>query len=227
MPIVTPILLIHICCAMIGVISGFAAMFFRKGSGLHGAAGTVFFVSMLLMSSSGAIIAGFLRPNAVNVVASTLTFYLVSTAWMAAKRRDGKAGAFDVGALVWILAVTTTAMTFGIQAANSPLGKKDGFPPAGYFVFGTVALLHAVGDIRMLRRGGAFGAKRIARHLWRMCLALLIATASLYPGQARLFPKVWRDTNLLSLPVWILLAATIFWVVRVSRFRRVPAEARM
>jgi len=30
-------------------------------------------------------------------------------------------------------------------------------------------LLAAAGDIRMLVRGGVFGAKRIVRHLWRMC----------------------------------------------------------
>lgn len=32
MATVTPILLLHVCGAMIGVISGFAAMFFCKGS---------------------------------------------------------------------------------------------------------------------------------------------------------------------------------------------------
>ena len=223
MPI-SPILLVHVCTAMIGVISGFAAMIFRKGSGLHGAAGAVFFVSMLTMSASGAFIAIFMHPIMINVVASTLTFYLVATAWVAAKRRNAVTGAFDVGALVFILGVTGAAMTFGVMAASGrdPSVMK-GFPPAGYFIFGTVALLHVIADVRMLRRGGVAGAKRIARHLSRMCLALFIATMSLYPGQARLFPKAWRDTNLLFLPVILLIIATIYWMVRVSRFRRVPA----
>ena len=84
----TTLLLVHICSATVGLLSGFMAMAFRKGSNWHGAAGTVFFVSMLLMSSSGAYIAAFLKPVAINVVAATLTFYLVSTAWRAAKKRD-------------------------------------------------------------------------------------------------------------------------------------------
>jgi hypothetical protein len=36
-------------------------------------------------------------------------------------------------------------------------------------------LLAAAGDLRMLLRGGLFGAQRIARHLWRMCFGLFIA----------------------------------------------------
>ena len=43
---------------------------------------------------------------------------------------------------------------------------------------GSVAVLAAAGDVRMLVRGGVFGAQRVARHLWRMCFGLFIATGS-------------------------------------------------
>jgi uncharacterized membrane protein len=218
----TPLLLLHISCAAVGLLSGFMAVAFRKGSGLHGAAGNVFFVSMLTMSASAAYIAAFLKPNMMNVVAALLTFYLVSTAWRAAKRRDGGTNIFDRGALLFALAVGSAGVAFGFEAANSPTGSKDGIPAALYFIFGSVALLFAVSDVRMFVRGGVFGAQRIARHLLRMCLALLIATLSFFPGQARLFPRWLRATNFLYVPHVLLIGAMLFWLYRVSVRKRLP-----
>src|SRR5687768_5331977 len=104
-----PFLLVHICSAIIALLSGFMAMAFRKGSGLHGAAGTVFFVSMISMCSCGWVIAAFLRPNMLNVVVSMLTLYLVSTAWRAARKREGGTSRFDAVALLFVSGVAATA----------------------------------------------------------------------------------------------------------------------
>ena len=224
----TTLLLIHICSATVGLLSGFMAMAFRKGSNWHGAAGTVFFISMLLMSSSGAYIAAFLKPVAINVVAATLTFYLVSTAWRAAKNRSGKTDTFDIVALFWAIAVGSMGWAYGLEARNSPNGMKDGIPVAMYFIFGSVALLFAVADVRMIVRGGVTGARRIGRHLWRMSLALLIATLSFYPGQAKLFPRAIRATNLLYVPHVLLIGVIILWLYRISvRKRAAKAAAKI
>jgi hypothetical protein len=215
--------LLHVCSATVALLSGFMAMAFRKGSGLHGAAGTVFFVSLLSASGAGAYIAAFLHPNNANLMGSVLSFYLVATAWVAAKRRDGKPGVFDLGALLFALALGAAGATWGLEAARSQTGSKDGYAAAFYFVFGSIALLFAAADVRMVVRGGVFGAKRIARHLWRMCMALLFALASFYPGQAtRLFPKWLRATNLPYVPHVLLIGAMLFWLYRVSVRKRVP-----
>ena len=150
----SPLLLVHISAATVGLLSGFLAMVLRKGSGRHGAAGTVFFVSMLIMSSTGAYIAAFEKPIALNVVVALLTFYLVSTAWWTARHREARIGAFDVGALLFILVIAAAALTFGFEAASSPTGTKDRMPAGLYFFFGSAAVLGAVSDIKMLRRGG-------------------------------------------------------------------------
>ena len=194
-------LILHVCGAMIALIAGTLAMIFRKGSGRHGAAGVVFFIAMVCMSSSAVLLALFHKPNRLNLVAGMLTFYLVTTAWVAAKRRSGKPGTFDVIAVLIVLVAGIAGWTGG----------------TGGRIFGSIALLFAVADVRTFLRGGVDATKRIARHLWRMCLAFLIAALSFYPGQARLFPKAWRDTNLLILPVLVLAGATIFWLVRVRR----------
>ena len=67
-----PLLVLHIGSAAVGLLSGFLAMSFRKGSGLHGAAGNVFFVSMLIATAAGGYLAAFVRPNSGNVMGSTI-----------------------------------------------------------------------------------------------------------------------------------------------------------
>jgi hypothetical protein len=83
------------------------------------------------------------------------------------------------------------------------------------FFMGSVMLLAAAGDVRMLVRGGAFGAKRIVRHLWRMCFGLFIATGSFFLGQQQVFPVWLRKTNVLFVPALLPLVLLIFWVFRV------------
>ena len=220
----TALLMLHICGAIVGLLSGFMAMTFRKGSGLHGAAGTVFFVSMLSMSAAGAYMAAFIKPNNGNVMGGVLTFYLVATGWMAARRRERKVSIFDLSALLIALAVAGAGMTWGFQAANSPTGLKDGYPPFLYFIFGSIALLFAASDVRMIVRGGVSGVNRIARHLWRMCLALLFATLSFYPARAHLFPRWLNETKLLYVPHVLVAGAMLFWLFRVSVRKRVPHD---
>jgi hypothetical protein len=83
-----------------------------------------------------------------------------------------------------------------------------------YFFMGSVALLAAAGDVRMLVRGGVFGAHRIVRHLWRMCFALFNAAGSLFLGQQQVFPAFLRKTNVLFVPDILPLILMIFWLFR-------------
>jgi hypothetical protein len=221
----TTLLLLHVCGAVVGLLSGFGAMLLRKGSSWHGAAGTVFFVSMLAMSSTAAVIAAFHRVNAANMGVGLLTFYLVLTAWWAGRRREGGIVRSDRGALVYIALVTAVFMVSGLQAASSPTGNKDGMPAMFYFIFGTIALLCALADVRMLRRGGVTGTARIGRHLRRMGLALLITTMSFYPGQARFLPKEWKETPLIWLPHIFLLVSLVYWMWRMRVRKRARQQA--
>jgi hypothetical protein len=194
-------------------------MLFRKGSGLHAAAGNVFFISMLCMSGSGAYIAEFQRPNKLNVLVAVLTFYLVVTAWMAARRREGRTSMFDWIAFLVVATDGVSGVIWGLQAATSPTGLKDHVPGPVYFIFAAIALLCAQSDARMLRRGGVTGSKRIARHLLRMSTALLIASFSLYPGQAKLFSTAVRETNLLFVPHVLVIGSMLLYSLRMRRTR--------
>ncbi|MFZ0807915.1 MAG: hypothetical protein WAN03_17095 [Candidatus Sulfotelmatobacter sp.] len=210
----SPMLLIHIVSGTLGMLSGFVAVFLRKGSREHGIAGNVFVVTMLTLGATGAYMAA-LKSQPGNVLGGLLTFYLVATAWLTARRSDGKPGLVDWGALLAILAVAVAEITFGIQAASSPTGMKFDLPPYPYLIFGLVAALATAGDIRMLMRGGVSGTQRIARHLWRMCFALFIAAGSIFLARQHIFPDFLRRTGALVFLSFLPLLLMIFWFIRV------------
>ena len=215
----SPLLIVHICGGVLGVFSGAVALFVRKGSRSHRRSGDMFVIAMLIMASSGAYL-GFLKSQTPNVLGGMLTFYLVATAWLTVKRRAGETGRGELGLLFFGLAAATTALIAGWQSAHSATGNKGSASAA--FVFGTVILMAVAGDVRMLVRGGVSGAKRMVRHLWRMCFALFIATASFFLGggsrsgfRAKLFTPEIRKTHLPAVPVLLVVFMTIFWLGRV------------
>jgi hypothetical protein len=210
----SPVLFLHIVAGTLGMLSGFVAVFLRKGSRRHGLAGTVFVISMLCLASTGVFLA-ILKSQPGNILGGTLTFYLVATAWRTARRKDGTPGIFDWSALAVILAVAACQVTFGLEAAMSPTGMKYGYPPGPYFFIGSVAVLAVTGDIRMLVRGGISGAQRIARHLWRMCFALFIAAASIFLARQQVFPVILQKTGVLIFLSFLPLILLIFWMFRV------------
>jgi hypothetical protein len=213
----SPLLLLHIIGGALGILSGFVAVSLRKGSRWHGMAGNVFFISMLTMSGCGAYMA-LMKSQTSNVFGGLLTFYMVATAWATARRRDGGTGIYGWVALLAALGLGAVMVSFGIAAAMSPTSTKADAPAAMYFVFGSLALLAAAGDARMLLRGGVFGVQRIARHLWRMCFALFAASASLFLARPHLFPALLSRTHVLFVLGVLPLILMIFWLVRV-RFK--------
>ena len=210
----TPLLFLHIVAGTLGMLSGFVAVFLLKGSRRHGIAGNVFVIAMLCLSASGVYLA-VMKSQPGNILGGTLTFYLVATAWLTARRRDGEPGILDWGALLVVLAVGAAQVTFGLEAAFSPTGLKYGYPAWPYFFMGSVALLAATGDIRMLVRRGISGTPRIARHLWRMCFALFIAASSIFLARQQIFPAIMRKTGMLVFLSFLPLLLMIFWMIRV------------
>jgi hypothetical protein len=80
----------------------------------------------------------------------------------------------------------------------------------------------------MLVRGGSSGAARIARHLWRMCFAFFIASASIFLARQQLFPAVLRRTGALILLSFLPLILMIFWLVRIrfaNAYKRMVAAS--
>ncbi len=210
----SPILLLHIASGTLGMLSGFVTVFLRKGSRRHGLAGNVFVVSMMSLGATGVYLAT-LTHQPGNILGGALTFYLVTTSWLTARRRDGEPGILDWGALLVVLGITVVEVTLGVEAAASLTGLKYDYPPWPYFLFGFIALVATVGDIRMLVRRGIAGTQRLARHLWRMCFALFIAAASIFLARQQLFPAILQRTGVLVFLSVLPLLLLIFWLFRV------------
>ena len=222
-----PVLVVHICGGILGLASGAAALSLAKGSPGHIMAGKIFVFSMLIMAA-GATYLAILKHEAGNIGGGIFTFYLILTAWLTAKRTEGKTSKFDWAALVIPLTLGLLTWISGLEKLRTLGPPADGVPAEMNFFMGSIMLLAAAGDARMLVRHGLMGTQRIVRHLWRMCFGLFIATGSFFLGPANrplrllravgfrqpLFRAVLRQEVLLFLAVLPLLLL-IFWVVRI------------
>jgi uncharacterized membrane protein len=209
-----PILVLHICGGILGLLSGTVAMSLRKGSRRHAVAGNVFVIAMLCMAASGSYL-GFMKHQMNNVFGGILTIYLVTTAWATARRREGETGIFDWAGFLVALAIGALSVAHGLEKATGRIGSDDGVPAGMNIFMGSVILLAAAGDLRMLVCGSLSGTQRLVRHLWRMCFGLFIATGSFFIGQQQVFPAFIRKTNILFIPGILPLILMIFWLVRV------------
>jgi uncharacterized membrane protein len=212
---------LHISGGSVGIISGGAAAVVRKGARLHRLFGSIFVASMLTMAGA-AIFVALVIPEKPNVLAGLFAFYLVASAWVTVKRREGTIGRLERGAALFACGATLTALMFGAQALSDPKSPLNASAPSPsvFFVFAAISALAAALDFRVIRQGGLTGASRIARHAWRMCLGLFIATGSFFLGQQKIMP-VWMQGSPVLLALGfsplILLA---FWLIRI-RFTNV------
>jgi uncharacterized membrane protein len=217
----SPLLIIHICGGSVGLLAGTVAMAVGKGGRWHRVAGQVFVGGMLCLAASGAVIA-YMRDEPPNIIAGLLTTYMVTTAWLTGRNREGRTGAFDWVALIFALGFAVYLWPLGVEAMYRPHRMMNGVPAFMAFVLGSVVLLAAAGDVRMLRRGGITGARRIGRHAWRMSFGLFIASGSFFLGQQRVFPVRWRGSVVLTVLGLFPLGLLVFWGVRIrfgNRFR--------
>ena len=175
----------------------------------------VFVGAMTVMACLGAFIAStklHIPFQKFNVMAGIFTAYLVATALLTVRAHPGRRW-MDVVAFTVALAIAVFSLV--MAALGLAQAKFSWFPTVPASIFGTVALLAAIGDARMLRAGALQGRRRIARHLWRMCVALFIAAGSFFMGQAKVFPEEIRILPLLAAPMILVLIAMFYWWARV------------
>lgn len=212
-------LLVHILAGLIAIVSGFIAMWVVKGARVHRKSGMVFVYAMVAMAVLGAGIAAVrsVAPQS-NIPAGVLSAYLTITGFVTVRRPARWSRRLDVALMLVALSVGITDFGFGVQAVLSPNPKLH-WLLVPFSIFGTIGVLAGIGDYRMLRSSALRGARRLVRHLWRMCFALFIATASFFLGQAKVFPKPIRIPGLLALPVLAVLLTMIYWLWRMRSKR--------
>src|SRR6266853_6322998 len=232
----SPLLPVHVAGGIVGMLSGTAALIFRKGGRWHVLAGKVFVASMLIMSAFAVYLA-VLKHQPGNIGGGILTFYLIFTAWLTARRRAGQTSVYDWAVLLIPLALGALTWMGGLQKMRSPVPPEDGVPAGMNFFMGTVMLLAAAGDLRLLLGGGVAGARRVVRHLWRMCFGLFIAAGSFFLGPSnrplRLLSEVgigkYLSPALFSTSLYLILSILplillIFWIVRIRLWKKAAFE---
>jgi uncharacterized membrane protein len=203
---------IHVIGGAIAIVTGIVALYTLKGGTLHRKSGTIFAYAMLVMSLSGAVMAVGRAGAAVNIPAGLVTAYLVVTSLATVRSPFAGSRWLDRGAMAAAFAFGAGSLLVAITG-----GARGGmiFP---LLMFGVVALLAGVGDLRMIRAGGLQGAPRLKRHLWRMCAALFIAAGSFFLGPVRRFPEPLRIPALRLIPL-VVLVTMVYWLWRLRRKR--------
>ena len=126
-----PLLALHISAGIIGPRPGAAAILFRKGSERRRAAGNAFVVPMLIMGLCASYLA-LLKHQMNNFFGGLLTFYMVVTAWLTARRRANEPGVLDWVAFLFAIAVGASVLTLGVLVANGKAGPQVGVPIGMY-----------------------------------------------------------------------------------------------
>jgi uncharacterized membrane protein len=217
----------HIGGATVGMASGVVSIAARKGSRVHRVAGNVFFVAMLAMTIVATGVAPFIKTSAVwiswvNAGVGLFTFYLVATAWATVKRRPGQIGRTEAALVAAPLGVIGLSALMATMTWGDP--KATEYAPL--YIFAAVAAIAVACDLGVIRKGGVVGAQRIARHLWRMSLALAIALGS-FAGQPKAVPREIQGPWMI-IPMLIVLVLMFYWLVRYNfpkLFRRRAAPA--
>jgi len=206
---------VHITAGSVGLVSGYVALYSTKGAPVHRRVGMVFVYSMLTMCTMGAILAvAHNKGPSINVPAALITASMVVTALTTVRPPSTLTRRIDLAATIATLSVAIVNAIYAFQAFAGG-GTRDGIPAFPFILFGTAGLLATIGDVRIMRYGPLRGARRIARHLWRMCFALLVAALSFFIGQARVIPKPIRIMPLLALPLLVVIVTMIYWLWRV------------
>jgi hypothetical protein len=209
---------VHVAGGGVALLSGATALSARKGGALHTRAGTCFFVSMLVLGVTAAIL-GPLQSPPESSVGGVFTCYFVATSWVAARRRDGTTGRFEMIACAFALGAAAIMFWGALTGvATTPVGRGPVFVVAG------VCLLAGLLDLRAILLAKLTRAQRITRHLWRMCFAFFIATGSFFLGQQDVMPQGIRGSPVLFVLAFAPFAVMAFWLARL-RFSKSPFES--
>lgn len=203
------VMAIHIAAGLLALPAGTVALVARKGGWLHRRAGTLFFAVMLVLGITAAMLEPFRTPTPGSPVAGLFVVYFVATSWVAARRRDGTTGRFEMIAGAVALGTAGLMAWDGLTGATTPAGRGP------IFALAAICLLAGLLDLNAVLRKKLSYPQRVARHLWRMCFAFFIATGSFFLGQQDVLPAAVRGSPVLFVLAFAPFAVMAFWLIRV------------
>jgi hypothetical protein len=208
----------HFGSGLVAIVAGAIALSVAKGGRLHKQSGMVFTVAMILAGVLASVIA--IYESKVGMMFGGLfTAYLIFTAMTTVKTLSWISRPIDIVMMLFAFGYGVFEIWKGAQVWQLPGHALQGVPAGMMFFLGSIALFAGVGDVRIIRDGALTGTRRLARHLWRMCFGLFIATGSFFLGQMNFIPKAVRFVPVLSALAIGPLVILLYWMWRV-RLRR-------
>jgi hypothetical protein len=206
---------VHFAAGLVSIAAGTIALLVAKGGRLHRQSGLVFTSAMVVLGLTAAGIGTYEnRPG--QVLGGLLAAYLVFSAMTTVTSLPRLGQRFNVVLMVLAFAFAVAMLYGGVTEWLDPTVKVVGRPRvAPPLVVGTVMLLAAIGDLRAIHAGGLRGSRRLARHLWRMCFGLFVATGSFFLGQMNFIPEPVRNMPLLLGLAFAPILFLIYWMWRV------------
>src|SRR6056297_930578 len=207
---------IHAPAGTVVLVAAVVAMFVAKGGATHRKAGFCFTVSMMVMLVSG-IAAAYLKESIDDMMLGAIVMYAVITAWLAVHHKKNETGLPEVVALIWVVG-------FAITAFSISLGWREVEAPLAYLVWGGLAILCALGDIRNLYQSGLSGAQRIIRHVWRIGFSLVWAALAFTDKIVKMMGaniKSMQGEQLLlivGIPTTLILITILYWITKILFF---------
>ena len=198
---------IHIAAGIVALVAGTLAVVGRKGAALHARSGTWFFASMLVLGVTASILEPMKDPPESGL-GGVFVCYFVLTSWVAARRRDGVTGKFELVAGMVALLGGSLAIWGAFNGATTPAGSGP------VFAIGAIWLLAGLLDWLAVLRRKLTPSQRIARHLWRMCFGFFIATG-FFLGQQDVLPRAVQGSPVLLLLGFAPFLIMAFWLVRI------------
>ena len=223
-----PDVIFHALAGATGIVSGATALFTRKGGRVHRTAGMIFFIAMMTAAATAVWLASRVG-NPGFAVGGVMIIYLLATGWMAARRRPGQVGVFEIVTFLLAASGAAAVFYFGIQSIQDGTALLGGIP---IMTFAIVASLAAIADLSVILRRGLSGKQKLARHLWRAHVGLFAAVGSFFPGQLQFFPEFIQQVRpliLLFIPSFLIIGLMLFWLIRLfftGWFARKPVIAK-
>lgn len=209
------LLVLHIAAGTVGIMAGFAAILLKKGQQLHKRIGWTFLLSMLVLGTSGIIIA--LAKNIpLSMLNGGLVCYLVLSSFITISAKTNfksiiNRPLFGFG----LLLIAGYSYYFYVAVKSSP-EQIGGFGPGAFAVFGLITFYALCEDVYFMLCNSMSSKVALIRHLWRMLFPLFMATAAVFLGQAKLFPAILAQNGTLFIPVVFVVWSLFYWIVKVG-----------
>ena len=206
----------HVGAGVIALAAGLLALVVRKGSPWHRRSGLLFTVTMIATGVSAAAISAY---EGKSIAGGAFTAYFVFTGFTAVRSLPTVGRKTEIAFMM--LAFTFSVFTYrdALTALARPRHSLNGVPAGMLFFLGTVMLLASVGDFRMIRAGCIEGTRRVARHLWRMCFGLFIASGSFSAQLLKMMPPQFNSMPMVLFLGGGPLVVLLYWMWRI-RLRR-------